>query len=217
MTYIHIHWPAEATGWWEERVDCTQQLVVSDDELTVVVDIPSQTHGSAPDPEPTQQAPDPPNSMLEPDERREANTAESAEAETPLAVMETTLDSTAQADPEPSMGPSVILETEAAQAACPDVVLSLLLADQMDPVPSNDSPEVATTSYSGHPDPGSLKPPVGSRSPTHLPRRGTRPRKQPERHAPVRRLQVFPVKQPQTGPSVWLFPTIGVAVALRQH
>ncbi len=23
--------PAEAMGWWEERVDCTQQLVVSDD------------------------------------------------------------------------------------------------------------------------------------------------------------------------------------------
>ncbi len=32
MTYIHIHRPAEATGWWEERVDCTQKLVVSDDE-----------------------------------------------------------------------------------------------------------------------------------------------------------------------------------------
>ncbi len=35
MTYIHIHRPAEATGWWEERVDCTQQLVVSDNELLV--------------------------------------------------------------------------------------------------------------------------------------------------------------------------------------
>ncbi len=31
MTYIHINRPAEATGCWEERVDCTQQLVVSDD------------------------------------------------------------------------------------------------------------------------------------------------------------------------------------------
>ncbi len=36
MTYIHIHRPAEATGWWEERVDCTQKLVVSDDESSQV-------------------------------------------------------------------------------------------------------------------------------------------------------------------------------------
>ena len=45
MTYIHIHRPAEATGWWGERVDCTQQLVVSDDDhddhtqaLTILTD-----------------------------------------------------------------------------------------------------------------------------------------------------------------------------------
>ncbi len=35
MTYIHTHRPAEATGWWEERVDCTQQLVVSDDGFII--------------------------------------------------------------------------------------------------------------------------------------------------------------------------------------
>ena len=36
MTYIHIHRLAEATGWWEETVDCTQQLVVSDDVILVL-------------------------------------------------------------------------------------------------------------------------------------------------------------------------------------
>ncbi len=44
--------------------------------------------------------------MLEPDEMIGANTSESAETETLLAVLYTRLDSTTQADPEPSVGPS---------------------------------------------------------------------------------------------------------------
>ncbi len=63
-------------------------------QLTAVVDIPPQISDPTPDPEP---------------EMIEVNTAESPETETPLAVLDTRLDSTAH--PEPSVGPSAILET----------------------------------------------------------------------------------------------------------
>ena len=99
-------------------------------------------------------------------------------------------------------------------AARPDALPNPLPADQMEPETPDDSPEVTATSQSSHPDLGLLETLVGSQSTVPLPRRGTRPRKQPERYAPVRSLQVLPVDQAQTRPSVWLFPTIGVAVTL---
>ncbi len=147
--------------------------------LTAVVDIPPQISDPTPDPEPADQSPDPPNLMFEPDEKTGARTAESAEAETPPVVLDTSLDSTMQADPEPSVRPSAILETEVAPAACPDAVPSPLLADQMEPAVRDNSPEIKATGQSSNPDPGSLETLVGNRLAVPLPCRGTRPRKQP--------------------------------------
>ena len=129
-------------------------------------------------------------------------------------VLETRLDSTTQADPEPCNGPSTVLEPEATHAARPDAMPNPLLADQMEPETPDDSPEVTVTSQSSHPDIGSLETLVGSQSIVPSPHGGTRPRKQQEQYAPGRRLQVLPVDQAQIGPSVWLFPTIGVAITL---
>ena len=89
-----------------------------------------------------------------------------------------------------------------------------LPADQTEPDILDDGSEVAATSQNSHPDLGLHETLVGSQLTVPSPRRGTRLRKQPERYAPVRRLQVLPVDQAQAGPSVWLFPTIGVAVTL---
>ncbi len=151
--------------------------------------------------------------MLEPDETIGAKAVESAETETPPAVLDTRLDSTPQADPEPSVGPSAILETDTAPAACSAPASSLLLADQMEPAAPDDSPEVETTSQSSNPDPGSLETLVASWSPVPYlyPAEGPDRTREPERYAPVHRLQVLPVNQAQAGPSVWLFPTIGIA------
>ncbi len=74
--------------------------------------------------------------------------------------------------------------------------------------------EVKRTDSCSNPDPGLTETLVGSRSPVALPRRGTRPRKQSGRYTPVRRLQVLPVHQAQVRPTVWLFPTLGVAITL---
>ncbi len=65
-----------------------------------------------------------------------------------------------------------------------------------------------------NPSPGPPVVPPGSQSLVPLPRRGTRLRKQPERYTPVRRLQVLPAAPAQDGSSIWLFPNIGIAVAL---
>ncbi len=161
-----------------------------------------------------QQAPDPPNPTLKPDETNKVNTTESAGTETLPAVIKIRLDSTVQADPEPSDGLSTILEAEAAPAACSDAVPSPLPTDQTEAEAPDDSPEVLTPSHSAYPDPGSLETLVGSRSPAPLPRIWTRPCNQPERYVPVCILHVLPVNQAQAGPSTWLFPTMGIVVTL---
>ncbi len=89
-----------------------------------------------------------------------------------------------------------------------------LPADQTEPDVLDDSSEVEATSQNSHPDIGLLETLVGSQSTVPSPRRGTRLRKQPEQYAPVRRLQVLPVDQAQAEPSMWLFPTLGIAVTL---
>ena len=89
-----------------------------------------------------------------------------------------------------------------------------LPADQTEPDTQDDSAAVEMTSQNSHPDLGSLETLVGGQSTIPSPRRGTRLRKQPERYAPICRLQVLPVNQAQDEPYVWLFPTIGVAVTL---
>ena len=122
-------------------------------------------------------------------------------------VLEPRLEPNAQADPEPCNGLSVVLEPEATPAARSDTAPDPLPADQTEP----DAPD---DSQNSHPDLGLLETLVGSQSTVPSPRRGTRLRKQPERYAPIRRIQVLPVNQAQDGPSVWLFPTIGVAVTL---
>ncbi len=78
-------------------------------------------------------------------------------------------------------------------AACQDAMPTPLPVDQTEPETSDDSPEVTATSQSSHHDSGLLETLVESQSTVPLPRRGTRPRKQPERYAQVRRLQVLPV------------------------
>ena len=183
-------------------------------QLTAVVDIPPQVPGANPYPGLMAPPPDPPNPSLEPEEMLKANTTKSAETETQPLVLETRLESTAQADPEPYNGLSVVVEPEATPAACPDTAPNPLPADQTEPDAPDDSPEVTVTSQSSHPDLGLLETLVGSQSTVPSPRRGTRLRKQPERYAPVRRLRVLPVDRAQAGPYVWLFPTIGVAVTL---
>ncbi len=184
-------------------------------QLTAVVDIPPQIFDPTPDPEPALQPADPPNIVLEPDETNEANMTKSAETDTQPVVLDTRLNSTTQAATETSARQSAVLETEVAPAACPDVAPSSLLADQTEPEGPDDSPEVETISQSSNPDPGALETLVGSRSPVLLPRRGTRPCKQPERYAPVHRLQVLPVNQAQTEPSIRLFPKIAVTLSTR--
>ncbi len=183
-------------------------------QLTAVVDIPPQAPDANPDPGSTELPPSPPDPPLDPEKMIETNTTESAETENLPVVLETRLDSTVQADPEPCNGPSAILEPEATPAAHPDAAPNPLPADQTEPETPNDSPEVTATSQNSHPDLGLLETLVGSQSTVPLPRRGTRPRKQPERYMPVRRLQVLPVNQAPTGPFVWLFPTIGIAITL---
>ena len=183
-------------------------------QLTAVVDIPPQAPDANPDPGSTELPPSPPDPPLDPEKMIETNTTESAETENLPVVLETRLDSTVQADPEPCNGPSTVLEPEATLAAHPDAMPNPLPADQMESETPDDRPEVTITSQSSHPDLGLLETLVGSQSTVPSPRRGTRLRKQPERYAPVRRLRVLPVDRAQAGPYVWLFPTIGVAVTL---
>ena len=178
------------------------------------MDIPPQVLGSDPYPEPMAPPPDPPSSSLEPVAVLETNTTQSAETEDLPMVLETRLEPTAQTDPEPCNGLSIILEPEATPATCPDFVPDPLPADQTEPDAPDESSEVTVTSQSSHPDLGLQETLVGSQSTVPSPHRGTRLRKQPERYAPVHRLQVLPVDQAQAGPSVWLFPTLGIAVTL---
>ncbi len=120
-------------------------------QLTVVVDTPPQISDATPDPRYADQLPDPLNPTLEQEKTIEANTTESAETEPLPIVLETRLDSTAQADPEPCNGPSTVLETEAAPAAHPDAVPNPLPADQTESETPDDSPEVVATSQNSHP------------------------------------------------------------------
>ncbi len=165
--------------------------------------------GASPDLGSAAPPPDPLNPPLEPENVIEANTTESAETENLPVVLETRLDSTAQADPEPCNGPSAVVEPEAIPAARPDPAPNPLPADQMGPATPDDSPEITTTSRDSHPDLGLIETLVNR---PFTPQRDQTA--QAERYAPVRRLQVLPVDQAQTGPSVRLFPTIGVAVTL---
>ncbi len=126
-------------------------------QLTAVVDIPPQMPGASPDLGSAAPPPDPLNPPLEPENVIEANTTESAETENLPVVLETRLDSTAQADPEPCNGPSAVVEPEAIPAARPDPAPNPLPADQMGPATPDDSPEVTTISRDSHPDLGLLE------------------------------------------------------------
>ena len=158
--------------------------------------------------------PDSPNPSSEPEEKFVTNTTQPAETESLPVVLETRLEPTAQADPEPCKRLSIILEPEATPVMRPAIASDPLPAVQIEPDVPDDSSEVETTSQNSHPDPGLQETLVGSQSTVPSPCRGTRLRKQPERYAPVRGLQVLPVDQAQAGPSVWLFPTLGVVVTL---
>ena len=158
--------------------------------------------------------PDPPIPLLEPEEKFETNTTQSAETESLPVVLESRLEPTAQADPEPCNGLSIVLEPEATPVMRPDTAPDPLPADQTEPDVLDDSSEVEVTSQNSHPDLGLIETLVGSQSTVPSPRRGTRLCKQPERYVPVRRLQVLPVDRAQAGSTVWLFPTLGVAVTL---
>ena len=122
----------------------------------------------------------------------ETNTTESVETENLPVVLEPRLEPTAQADPEPCDGLYAVLEPEATPATRPDTAPNPLPADQTEPDTPDDGPEVTVTSHTSHPDVGLLETLVGSQSTVPSPRRGNRLHKQPERYAPVRRLQVLP-------------------------
>ncbi len=159
-------------------------------------------------------SPDSLNPPSEPEEKLKTNTTQPAETERLPMVLETRLEPTAQADPEPCEQLSIVLEPEATPVVHPDTAPDPLPAGQTEPDVPDDGSEVEITSQNSYPDPGLQETLVGSQSTVPSPHRGTRLRKQPERYAPVRRLQVLPVDQAQAGPSVWLFPTLGVAVTL---
>ncbi len=183
-------------------------------QLTVVVDIPPQEPDVNPDPECMMPSPDSPDPPLETEARLETSTTLTAETESLPMVLETKLEPTVQVDPEPCERLSIVLEPEATPAMHPDTAPDPLPADHTEPDTQDDSAEVEVTSQNSHPDLGSPETLVGSQSTVPSPCRGTRLHKQPERYAPIRRMQVLPVNQAQDGPSMWLFPTIGVAVTL---
>ena len=171
------------------------------------MDIPPQVPGANPCPEPVAPPPDSPNPSSEPEEELETNTTQSAEAKNQPVVLESRLEPTAQAYPEPCEELSTVLESEATPITHPDIASDPLPADQTELDVLDDSTEVEITSQNSHSDSGSMETLVGSQSAVPSPRRGTRLRKQPERYAPVHRLQVLPVDQEPAGPPVWLFPT----------
>ena len=172
----------------------------------------SQISDSTPNPEPTGPSPDAPSPELEPVETGEVNT--SAETTVQPTVLQTLPDSTPLSDRELPAGLSEDLETGTAPVLCPKDGPDSLCPDQADPGSPDVGPEVETADPCGNPEPGLTATLMGNRSPVPLPRRGTRPRKQSERYTLVRRLQVLPVNQAQTGPTIWLFPTIGIAETL---
>ncbi len=183
-------------------------------QMTTVVDIPPQVTGGNPDPELLVPPPDSPNPPSEPEQNLEPSTSQSAEAENLRVVQESRPESTAQADPEPCNGLSIAQEPEATFVMRPDTAPDPLPADQTELDVPDDSSEVEVTNQNSHPDSGLIETLVGSQSTVPSPRRGTRLRKPPEQYAPVRRLQVLPVDRAEAGPSVWLFPTLGVAITL---
>ena len=183
-------------------------------QLIAVVDIPPQVPGANADPELMVPPSDSPNPSSEPEAVLETNTTQSAETEGLPVVLESRLEPTALADPAPCNGLSIVLEPEATPATRPDTAPGPLPADQTEPDVPDDSSEVEVTGQNSHPDLGLQETLVGSQSTVPSPPRGTSLCKQPERYAPVHRLQVLPVDQAQVGPSVLLFPTLGVVVTL---
>ncbi len=159
--------------------------------MTAVVDIPPQVPGANPCPEPMAPSPDSPNPPSEPEAKLETNNTQSAETESLPVVLESRLEPTAQADPGPCNGLFIVLEPEATPLMRPDTAPDPLPADQTELDVPDDSSEVEATTQNSHPDLGSLETLVGSQSTVPSPHRGTRLHKQPERYAPVRRLQVL--------------------------
>ncbi len=171
----------------------------------------------APAPEPTVPHPDAPSLAEEPAEMNETHTASPTELEVQPAVLETLSDSAPYPDRASLAGSSDTPEMETALMLRPEDVLG-----QLHPVPADsDDPdanlEVKPADLCNDPSLGLPETPTGSRSLVPLPRRGTRPRKQPDRYMPVPRLQVLPVNQAQTGSSVWLFPLISIAATLSKR
>ncbi len=99
------------------------------------MDLPPQVPGANPDPGPLASPPDPPNPPVEPEKTIKTNTTESVETENLPVVLETRLELTAQADPEPWNGLSVILEPEATPAARPDTAPNPLLLIRQNQTP----------------------------------------------------------------------------------
>ncbi len=152
-SWIETDHPTRYRDQGEQTVSPTLQS-----QLTAVVNIPPQ----------------------EPEGRLETNTTLSAETEELPVVLETRLEPTAQVDPDPCEGLSIVLEPEATPVMRQDTAPNPLPADQTEPDALDDSAAVDVTSQNSHPDLGSLETLVGSQSTVPSPRKGTRLRKQPE-------------------------------------
>ena len=96
--------------------------------------------------------PDLPNPSPEPEETLETNTTQPAETESLPVVLETRLELTAQVDPEPCEGLSVILEPEATPEKRPDIAPDPLPAVQTEPDAPDDGSEVESPSQNSYPD-----------------------------------------------------------------
>ena len=98
-SWIEADHPTQYRNQGEQTVSPTLQS-----QLVAVVDIPPQVPGANPCTKPMAPPPDSPNPSSEPEEKLETNTTQPAETESLPVVLETRLEPTAQADPEPCKG-----------------------------------------------------------------------------------------------------------------
>ncbi len=187
---------------------------VLQDRTVVIVGIPPLTCDPAPVPKAVAPHTDAPSPPEEPVEIDESHTVSPTKPEVQPAVLETPSDSTPDPNQESFIGLANSPEVETHPTLCPEDG-----SDRPQPIPADsDGPDAEPlaepTDECVDPYPALPETSMGSRSLVPLPRRGTRSRKQPERHIPIRRLQMLPATQAQTGSSVWLFPIIGIAVTL---
>ncbi len=193
-----------------------RELIIVD--ITLLVHDPVDISPPVPDPGPVAEITEPcsdiPSTTEEPVEKEESFTASPAWPETAPAVLEAPLELPSGPDQEFSRDLTESPDVETDPETCPADVSNRLQSTPAEPDGPIAEQEDEPTDECVNPSPQSPAIPPGSRSLVPLPRRGTRSRQQPERYAPIRRLQVLPATPAQDGSSIWLFPNIGIAVML---